>query len=146
MKVKVISFGKIKDPNIKQLIFYYQKLTSKYVDLNLIILKDTGKKIDLKNIEKLNLSNSKTFILDERGKGFTTLEFAETIKNLNLDSRNINFIIANAFGFTSNVINNKNFESLALSKFTLPHEFVQVILLEQLFRIFNYLNGGKYHK
>lgn len=57
----------------------------------------------------------------------------------------INFYIGNAFGFEGE-IEEKSDLLLSLSKMTLAHEQVNLILLEQLFRCMNLNAGGKYHK
>ena len=37
-------------------------------------------------------------------------------------------------------------DKISFSKMTFPHEFAQVILLEQIYRAFTIIKGEKYHK
>ena len=57
----------------------------------------------------------------------------------------ITFIIGGSFGLSGEVKNMSNFK-MSLSKMTFTHQMTRMILLEQIYRSFQILNSGKYHK
>lgn len=142
MKITIVTFGTIKNPQLKELEGYYKLLISKTFKIEYIELKDvTGRKLSLSDIPDIK---GKYLFLSEDGKEFSTNQFAEQIKSWMNQSQDVNFIIANAFGFDDKI---KSTQSLfSLSQMTFPHEFAKVLLLEQLFRVGDILKGGKYHK
>lgn len=145
MKIKVISFGKIKSEELFSLAKYYQKLCSKYLKLEIVELKDIrDRKVMIEDIKSF-FGNSQNIFLTENGLELTTLELSRKINNWKNTSVDVNFFIANAFGFDASLLNNKK-ETLSLSKMTFTHEFAKVLLLEQLYRASDILAGGKYHK
>jgi 23S rRNA (pseudouridine1915-N3)-methyltransferase len=78
-------------------------------------------------------------VLDERGRDYTTRQFAELLK------REAAFVIGGPDGLSAQV---KAQAALALrvSSFTLPHALAQVVLLEQLYRAASLLIGHPYHR
>ena len=58
---------------------------------------------------------------------------------------NIVFIIGSSYGLSDAV---KNFADakLSMSEMTFPHQLARIMLLEQTYRAFQIMNGGKYHK
>lgn len=145
MKIKVFTINKIKDSAIADLVDYYTQLTSKYSKLELISINDKSEaKLPYSLLEKY-MQESYNIVLSEDGKEFTTLEFAKKLENLKLTQPNINFFIANAYGFEKDVKDKANLV-LSLSQMTTGHELALVFLLEQLFRCSNLNAGGKYHK
>ena len=142
MKIAVVSFGSIKNTQLKELEGYYKLLISKTFKIEYIELKDISeRKVVLGDIPNLK---GKNLFLSEDGKEFTTNQFADQLNLWMNQSQDVNFIIANAFGFDDNI---KSTQLLfSLSKMTFPHEFAKIILLEQIFRVGDLLKGGKYHK
>ncbi len=72
-------------------------------------------------------------ILDEKGKIFTSTEFANHINSVSINYSHVCFIIGGADGIDKNLKSNANFV-LQLSQFTFPHGLVRVIMLEQIYR------------
>lgn len=146
MKVNINIFSKIKNTSFQELIAYYLKINSKYVQIVLNEVKTyEDRKIDLDSFNKTYNSKGFNIILDETGKNLSTLGLNQKIESLKLEYSDINFYIANAFGFEKEVLDYVDF-NLSLSNFTFQHEMCVVLILEQLFRCFNLQAGGKYHK
>ncbi len=144
MNIRIVIFGKIKNPEIAQLVSYYQKLCNRYANVSLDVLKENNEKIDYTKLERLKKANRTLILLDEHGKSFTTLRFASLLEEIKNNSKQVTFVIANAKGFNKKALEIADL-TLRLSDFTLPHELAGVVLFEQLFRCLNLLHGGKYH-
>ena len=99
-------------------------------------------RIAVKDEKRLAASLSKgvrVVALDERGRDYTTRQFAELLKS------EAAFVIGGPDGLSSQV---KAQAALLLrvSSFTLPHALAQVVLLEQLYRAASLLTGHPYHR
>jgi 23S rRNA (pseudouridine1915-N3)-methyltransferase len=81
----------------------------------------------------------RVIVLDERGRDYTTRQFAELLKSETA------FVIGGPDGLSAHV---KTQAALVLrvSSFTLPHALAQVLLLEQLYRAASLLTGHPYHR
>mgnify|MGYP003397150727 FL=1 len=84
-------------------------------------------------------------MLDENGQQWTTIKFAGVIKQWAIDSGAIAFIIGGADGLHSDIKHSAS-EMIALSKLTLPHGLVRVLLAEQLYRAVSIIKGHPYHR
>lgn len=83
--------------------------------------------------------------LDERGEQWTTTELAHQIKTWQLAARDVVFVIGGAEGL-SPAVRTVAAHCWALSRLTLPHQLVRVIVVEQLYRAYSWLQGHPYHR
>ncbi len=82
--------------------------------------------------------------LDERGREFTTAELARWLERPRPKGRTV-FVIGSDLGLDPH-LRSEAAETLALSRLTLPHALVRILLLEQLYRVCDLLAGGQYHR
>lgn len=84
-------------------------------------------------------------LLDEGGKEFRSVEFAEWIeKKMHTVNKRLVFIIGGPYGFAPKVYQTAQ-EKISLSKMTFSHQMVRLIFVEQLYRAMTILNNGPYH-
>lgn len=83
--------------------------------------------------------------LDERSKQLTTLETAEQFKHWQSLGRDIALVIGGADGLHDS-IKQKADRLWSLSKLTMPHGMVRIMLCEQLYRAYSVVNNHPYHK
>ena len=83
--------------------------------------------------------------LDERGTQMSTRELAEWLGGRMQEGRDLAFLIGGPDGFAAEVLARSN-TSLALSRLTLPHALVRVVLAEQLYRAVSILTHHPYHR
>ena len=82
---------------------------------------------------------------DERGAEITTLQLADTLKHWQGLARDVSLIIGGADGLHASVKQQADF-LWGLSKLTLPHAFVRVLLCEQLYRAHTVNQNHPYHR
>ena len=87
----------------------------------------------------------RTIVLDERGDLWTSEKLAITLQQWAFDTAPIAFIIGSADGLHAEIKNNAD-AMLALSRLTLPHGLVRVLLAEQLYRASTIIKGHPYHR
>jgi len=85
--------------------------------------------------------NGKLILLDESGHTYSSMEFTEVIKEGVVSTTSTHFAIGPATGFPENI-----YEKISLSKMTFPHELASVILIEQIYRASEIIDGTAYHK
>jgi len=83
--------------------------------------------------------------LDERGHEVTTLQLADKFKDWQASCRDVALIIGGADGLHSSVKQKADW-LWGLSKLTLPHAMVRVILVEQLYRAHSVISNHPYHR
>lgn len=83
--------------------------------------------------------------LDERGKSFTTSQFARLLEAWRRDGRDVAFVIGSADGLDPKLKQSAGL-LLSLSPLTLPHQLVRILLAEQLYRGAAVLHNHPYHR
>jgi len=83
--------------------------------------------------------------LDERGREFTTAEFALWLRARQQGAQDLAFLIGGADGLAAAVLERADF-TWSLSRLTLPHALARVLLTEQLYRAHSILSNHPYHR
>jgi 23S rRNA (pseudouridine1915-N3)-methyltransferase len=87
-----------------------------------------------------------TVILDERGENVSSAGFAGHLQGWRVEDRPaVVFIIGAADGIAA-ALRDKAKLAIAFGAATWPHQFVRIMLLEQLYRAMTILTGHPYHR
>lgn len=112
---------------------------SKSSDLARILEKETTL------IKDVLPTSARLIALDMLGKSFSSDDLAHKISHLQQISSHLCFIIGGPEGLSSEILTLCD-ERWSLSKLTLPHPLVRIILLEALYRAWSIINNHPYHK
>ena len=94
-------------------------------------------RVSVKHAKKL--PRGKIVVLDEKGRDFTTSQFAALLTSEAV------FVIGGPDGLDGKTKSGADL-LLRLSSLTLPHALAQVVLLEQIYRAATLLVGHPYHR
>lgn len=83
--------------------------------------------------------------LDERGKEWTTLELAEQLRDWLQGGRDVALLVGGPDGLAP-ACRDRAKEIWSLSRLTLPHPLVRVVVAEQLYRAWSVLQNHPYHR
>ena len=155
MKFFILAVGNKMPDWIKVGYLEYIKRLPREISVHLMEIKPE-KRISGKQTEQLLNAESQRIraalpshchivVLDEHGKQYPTIEFAHEIRRWTVEGSDVAFIIGGADGLHSEIKHMAN-HIIALSKLTLPHGLVRVLLAEQLYRAVSILNGHPYHR
>lgn len=80
------------------------------------------------------------------GTRLSSEKLAEKIEGVSVSGKStLNFVIGSSFGIDEEIKKMCGLR-LSMSEMTFPHMLARVMILEQIYRAFQILNGGKYHK
>ncbi|MDN5332678.1 MAG: rRNA (pseudouridine1915-N3)-methyltransferase [Tepidanaerobacteraceae bacterium] len=159
MDVIILAVGKIKERYLREGIKEYEKRLKPYCNLRMIevseekepggnslaergrVLEREGERI----LAKMPQSGYKIALCIE-GERLSSEEMAGKIKELALRGvSDITFVIGGSLGLSDNVKKSCDMR-LSFSDFTLPHQLMRLLLLEQIYRWFKIIRGEPYHK
>ena len=155
MKISLLTVGKTDSGWVREGLETYASRLRRYVPFSVIEIPD------LKNAASLSKEQVKekegesilgnigprdsVILLDERGKEYTSIEFAKEIERMMVSGgKNIVFVTGGAFGF-SDAVYARCDGKVSLSKMTFTHQMVRAVFTEQLYRAFTIIKGESYH-
>ncbi|HMU07289.1 MAG TPA: 23S rRNA (pseudouridine(1915)-N(3))-methyltransferase RlmH [Kaistella sp.] len=155
MRINLICIGKTDDKEISGLIKYYQNRLPKHWNFEITEIPDVKnaknlspdllKKEEGKLFLNLTENSDHIILLDEKGKQFTSREFAAKIDNwMNSSIKKVSFFIGGAYGFSEEIYQRAN-EKISLSKMTFTHQMIRLFFVEQIYRADQILQGKPYH-
>jgi len=130
LKIRVVSVGKDKGPTL-ELVEEYAERLQRFAELELFELKASD--------QVLARVRGELWALDQRGVELTSEQLAAKL------TAQMTFCIGGDEGLSDQIRSGARFV-WSLSKLTLPHRLARVVVLEQLYRAFEILRGGPYHK
>lgn len=154
MKITLLVVGKTTDAHIEALLQDYQKRLVHYVPFNIIVIPE------LKNTKSLTSEQQKQaegelilrqitpstdmILLDERGKEYRSIEYADYLQKKMSSGRDVAFVVGGPYGFSQSVYERAN-SKISLSKMTFSHQMVRLFFVEQIYRAMTILRGEPYH-
>jgi len=151
MKISLLVVGKTSFPYIQQGIEDYAKRLKRWIDFEITVIKDSK----LQEVERIKKQEAEylhekidnqdfVILLDERGRHFSSLEFAKKIEEFQERNKKIVFVIGGAYGF-DNSINDRANVQLSFSDMTFSHQIIRLMFMEQLYRAYTIIQGLPYH-
>lgn len=155
MKISLLVIGKTDARYFVEAIQEYAKRLEHYIPFEIQVIPD------LKNTKSLTVDQQKEkegelilktlqpgdylVLLDERGKEYSSMQFATYIeKKTHTVSKRLVFVIGGPYGFSQAVYDKAN-EKLTLSRMTFSHQMIRLVFVEQLYRAMTILNNEPYH-
>jgi 23S rRNA (pseudouridine1915-N3)-methyltransferase len=155
MKLTILFTGKTNFDFIEKGVTMYADRIKRYTAFDLKYTKDikTGKNIpvnvyknkETEQILKYIKANDTLVLLDEKGKMFSSLNFAEFLNHkIEIATKHLIFLIGGAYGFSDEIYARAD-EKISLSKMTFSHQPVRLLFAEQLYRAYTIIKGEPYH-
>ncbi len=154
MKLRIISVGHKMPAWVETACAEYTKRMPREASVEIIDIKPE-KRAAGNSTENIQLIEAKRILdaigkdyciaLDERGQEVTTLQLADKFKDWQFSGRDVALIIGGADGLHVSVKQKADW-LWGLSKLTLPHAMVRVLLAEQLYRAHSVISNHPYHR
>lgn len=157
--INIICIGKLKEKYLADAIREYSTRLTPFCKFSIIeldeyrvsdkpsdaqikaCLEDEGRRI-LSKIQK----NSFVIPMCIEGKLLSSEELSSTIGDAGVMGKStVDFIIGGSFGLADEV-KKRGDVKLSMGRMTFPHQLARVMLCEQIYRSFQIMTGGKYHK
>lgn len=156
MKLSLLQIGKTEESYLQEGIGIYETRLKRYTTFQIVTLPASKLSGSQKNTEVIKKKEGEELLsrlqptdhlilLDERGKKYTSREFAALIQHeTDRSTKHLVFVIGGAYGFSKEVYERSN-GMLSLSNFTFPHQLARLIFMEQLYRAHTIMRKEPYH-
>ena len=155
MKISLITVGKTDEDYLRKGIDKFVNRLKHYIGFELIVIPD------IKNSRNMSITQQKAkegllileniragadvVLLDEKGKSFTSINFAKFIEKKSIaGTRYLYFVIGGPYGFSDEVYK-KITNKISLSDLTFSHQMIRLLFVEQLYRAFTIIKNEPYH-
>ena len=154
MKITLLVVGKTTDQRLQTLIDDYQQRLKHYIPFEIVVIPDLRNakaltQAQIKEQEGLEILRRITpamevILLDEHGREYRSIEYAQWIQKKMSAGRDITFIVGGPYGFSTAVYERAD-GKISLSKMTFSHQMIRVFFTEQIYRAMTILRGEPYH-
>ena len=155
MQISLLCMGITDESEIRQLIQKYEKRLPAHYNFARVEISDIKNRKNLTEeqqkteeekifLEKIQ-SQDFVILLDEKGKVFSSIEFAEFLNQKFISmTQHLVFVVGGPYGF-SEAVYSKAQGKLSLSKMTFSHQMIRLFIVEQIYRGFTILRNEPYH-
>ncbi|MDO5392035.1 MAG: 23S rRNA (pseudouridine(1915)-N(3))-methyltransferase RlmH [Eubacteriales bacterium] len=159
MNIRILSVGKIKEKYLRDGIAEYSKRLGRYCKLSFSQVSDEKtpdgasqaqeeaiRKTEGERLLKQIKDSDYVIALALDGKMMDSPTLASHLEKLTVQGNStIDFVIGGSLGLSDEVLRRAD-EKLCFSLMTFPHQLMQMILLEQIYRSYRIINHEPYHK
>ena len=158
LHIRLIALGNLKERYWREALAEYEKRLGAFAKLDIVELKEyrvaespTPAEIDLALDREADAvlahipPRSFTVALCVEGGQLSSEELAETLSQVMREQGSLTLIIGSSHGLSPRVKKAAHLR-LSVSKLTVPHQMMRVLLLETVYRSLSILQGSKYHK
>lgn len=155
MELQLLVIGKISSSLLSQATEVYLRRLKHYVQYSIKVLPDVKNTRSMTEAQqkeaegKLLLaalqSSDYVMLLDERGKRFTSVGFADYLRvRMASGLKRLVFVVGGPYGFSEAVYQRAD-GKISLSDMTFSHEMIRLFFTEQVYRAMTILRGEPYH-
>lgn len=159
MEIRILSVGKIKEKYLRDGIAEYAKRLGRYCRLSFIQTEDEktpdkasetlNRQIKEKEGERLSRhirERDYVIALAIEGEALDSQKFSQKLERLGVEGAScVVFVIGGSLGLSEKILKRADFR-LSFSPMTFPHQLMQLVLLEQIYRSYRIINHEPYHK
>ncbi|MCI9575952.1 MAG: 23S rRNA (pseudouridine(1915)-N(3))-methyltransferase RlmH [Clostridiales bacterium] len=158
LSVTILCIGKLKEKYWREACEEYAKRLGAFCKFRIVEFSESRlpeRPSDAQIAEALDMEGEKileaakgSFLIPLciEGRELSSPKLAEGIQQATVGGASaISFAIGSSFGLSDGVKQSGNF-CLSMSPMTFPHQLARVMLCEQVYRTFQIMNHGKYHK
>lgn len=155
MKIQLLVIGKTNQDFVQKGLDEFCGRLKHYIPFEMDVIPD------IKNTKNLSFEQQKekegelilkniqpgdyVVLLDERGREFSSVQFADYIeKKTHIVSKRLIFVIGGPYGFSRKVYDTCQ-EKISISRMTFSHQLIRLIFVEQVYRAMTILNNEPYH-
>ena len=154
MTTTLLFVGKTTDPHIDTLCQEYLRRLTHYLPVRVQVIPelrntkalttDQQNQAEGELILRAVPQSADLILLDEHGKEYRSVEFAQQLQKKMSSGRDLFFAIGGPYGFSQAVYERAN-GKVSLSQMTFSHQMVRLFLIEQIYRAMTILRGEPYH-
>jgi 23S rRNA (pseudouridine1915-N3)-methyltransferase len=158
VRFRFLFVGRTRDAGLRAGIKEYARRIRRCVPAEIVRLKDvpvdTPEAVQSQegpHVERLKAALGRrggtgyAIVLDERGRLFTSLEFADFLAARWRETHHqVSFLVGGPFGIPAAVCREADL-LWSLSPLTFTHEMARLLMLEQIYRAFTIIRGETYH-
>ncbi len=147
LRIQLICTGRLKERFFIEACEEYAKRLGRYCMLERLELPESGDpERDGEAVLKKLPSDAFVAALCVEGRSYSSEELAALLRECaNRGKSRVCFVIGGSDGL-SPAVKSRADEKISMSRMTFPHHLARVMVLEQIYRAFQILGGGKYHK
>ena len=145
MRVRLICVGTRMPKWVEQGVAEYQVRLPREWRFEIVEIPVSDKQAEGARLLKAIPEGAQVIAFDERGESLSTMDWAKAVEGWAREGRDVALLVGGPDGHAPEVLARAS-RKWSLSKLTLPHALVRVMVMEQLYRAWSVTKGHPYHR